>query len=213
MQAPFVLASVFGSLPGFMFLSAFSVLLFTFARIFHTVLRAGQSKHRFTFRVLAVFLILINVGQYSLAGVQYSLDYRNMDDTVVALPIVLVLVFGACVIGILFSVYSVMLYQNYNVLIQNARAEVARSQRAVPPTVYGNTDVQSADVQTTVLVNPMRRLAYAACLTSLCFLARAGFLLYRYYSNSHQEGLSSAGYIEYVAYFFSAEVHFGLFSI
>ncbi len=220
---PLMFADIFGTLPSFMFLSAFSVLLFTFARIFHTVLRSGQPSHRVAFRVLAVFLICVNVGQYVLLGFQYWRQFANLDDSADSRRAVFLLVGASCVIGLLFSIYSVMLYRNYNILIQNARSEVARAQRTLPSAFvaspllgggnggygggYGGSagdNVQTSPT-TTILVNPMRRLAIAACLTAFCFFARAGVLVYLY-SNDHQEGVADASYILYVIYFFMAEV-------
>jgi hypothetical protein len=184
------------------------------------VLRNGQPSHRVAFRVLAVFLICVNVGQYVLLGFQYYRQFVNLDDSADSRRAVFLLVGASCVIGLLFSVYSVMLYRNYNILSQNARSEVARAQRTLPSAFvaspllggggggvggggYGD-NVQTSPT-TTILVNPMRRLAIAACLTAFCFFARASVLVYLF-SNDHQEGVADASYILYVIYFFMAEV-------
>ena len=100
-----------GNLPAMLFLSAFSVLVYTFARIYHRVLLAGIWFHERRFKVLTAFLVLLNL--VSLIAIFGDWSYATTRSDRHLAPFVTMLL--SCITGV--SIILAILFLGYGSLL------------------------------------------------------------------------------------------------
>lgn len=61
-----------GSVPAGFYFSAFTILIYKFASIYHTILKVGYRDHKLFFWLLRYLLIFVNVAIYVILIVTYS---------------------------------------------------------------------------------------------------------------------------------------------
>jgi hypothetical protein len=155
--------AIMGTVPAPIFLSAFSVNVYVFAKIYHTILAASKWK----FRALVAILTLSNLVVYalSLAAVAHNRDSVN-DAQVFSISA------SSFIVGVCFLMYSLLLY--YGVKIQ-----------AGPPSSSSNSSSSSmgesksrrkAAAAPRMPANPMRPLVYVAAICLICFCVRSVLL-------------------------------------
>ncbi len=129
---------------------------------------------------------------------------EGLDDSLSLSGVVICLCISSCIIGLCFSVYSVMLYRKYNTLVQNAREQRARQRGPGNYGAGGAPESPTAETGSLVPnVNPMKRLAFAACCTTACFFVRAIVLAVLYAKGA--KGVDSTNIPLYVFYFVMSE--------
>lgn len=140
---------LFGTLPVPFFLSAFSVLTYTFSRIYHTVLR-GSAAHARAHRTYVVGVSVLMAGSFATVALALT------DASETTGRVLLWYTVGAtfCV-ALAFLVYGLLLHADVACIL----VETRRQNPELPPQP-----------------NSMRRIAIVATLCMGCFLVRATML-------------------------------------
>jgi hypothetical protein len=150
---------------------------------------------------------MIVVTRHSMLIWEFVDGAEGLDDSLSLSGVVICLCISSCIIGLCFSVYSVMLYRKYNTLVQNAREQRARQRGPGSYGVGGGGAPESPTAEPggslVPSVNPMKRLAFAACCTTACFFVRAIVLAVLYARGA--KGVDSTNIPLYVFYFVMSE--------
>lgn len=147
--------NVFGNFPPPLFLSAFSVNVYTFARIYHTVL----ARQRYRFRVLYCSLITLNVVMY-LGVLLNTLELTTGSAWVWQLLV------SSLLIALGFFVYALLIYNDIKV---RAEANGVPTPRMTQSMTLGWL-VRREN-------NPMFKILVVATLCLACFLVRVAVLV------------------------------------
>jgi hypothetical protein len=116
-----------GNLPAMLFLMAFSVLVYTFARIYHKVLLAGVYFQERRFNALTVLLIVLNALALIATFGDWAYAASNKNSTLE--PFVTMLIY--CVTGVsailalMFLVYGALLYYQVQNIIRASAENVS----------------------------------------------------------------------------------------
>jgi hypothetical protein len=141
--------TILGTLPPCLFLSSFSVNVFTFGRIYHTILFLQRNR----FQLLLSLLLTCNLAVYSLTILAYFGGSDNRDTAFLASIWCLSICVFLVAIG--FSFYGLMLYY---------RMKYVQHNWTWNSTEY--TEIRTGK-------NPMFKLAVVSIICLCCFLIRA----------------------------------------
>jgi len=100
---------VFGTIPSAFFLSAFSINIKTFARIFHLV----SHQHIERYNYMTVFLWLVNLCVYTSLILSYAAPAGSFRDVITSYILVWTVVICEIIIGFFLFCYSFVLYYSF----------------------------------------------------------------------------------------------------
>lgn len=166
-----------GTIPAALFISAFSVNVYTFARIFHTVL-ARQQAH---FLCLKAILTLLNVVLYTITIASATIDGLTV-------LMVWLVSFNAFSIACCFMTYAAGVHREVDQrLAQNARratrGQYRRRASVSQASYYALLRTVIFDRNST---NPMIKMVFVSTLCLVCFIVRAVILIITTLNNNGQ---------------------------
>jgi len=101
--------SVFGTFPVGFFLSAFSINISTFAKIFHKV----SHQHIARYKILTAFLVSVNILVYLALILFFTGTSGAFSDFLTSYGLLLFIIIGELTIGLFLFSYSLVLYYSY----------------------------------------------------------------------------------------------------
>ena len=197
-----IFSAVLGNLPANLFLFAFTILVITFGRIYHTVVYASSILHYVIYIFLIVFLLSIDV-MLLVSSILVGISaYTDVDPSVAATYQMFAVSISAFLIGIMFSSYSIGLY-NYLSKDSTTNSTALLSSPAFHP--YRSPRESREDTAFESNYSPMFRLMIAAIVTTLCFFVRFSILLHQIITNQ-PVGVTDVGQPTYLSYFIFSEL-------
>jgi hypothetical protein len=161
------LMNVLGTLPACLFLCAFSVNVFTFARIYHTVLSLNRHDERrkpsqaqiCVFRFVVAFLVVANIVPLCVLLASYSASTPTERSNANYLTVVLISG-ETIVIALGFTVYALLLFFGVK---KRAEEELRKLSSRM-----GHSD----EMMKFNFTNPMSRLLVVAVLCMICLILK-----------------------------------------
>ena len=167
-----VAVSIAGSLPAALFVSAFSVNTFTFARVYYRRLSSSAAA----FSLLIAFLLAVNAAVYAVVALLvYAFIYGGRD---VAAHVDVVLAWSvsvsALLVALAFSYYGLRLYRGVGgKLHQTQQENIQQTVAAAAAAASVSAASASASASASALRNPIRNVLIVSSLCLVCFSVRA----------------------------------------
>ncbi len=121
----------FSNIPGALYLTAFTLIVFTFSRIYHVVLM-NDGRNRYLSYALTTVLILINIGIYTLSVANFVILIKQKELVDFQFAYVHLLTSSTSLMACLFLFYGVMLYTQVRKVMQDSERAKLASQHNHP---------------------------------------------------------------------------------